>query len=64
MIGFVRLKDENGNWTTSRCVIGIVGPRGPEGPVGLPGEMDSSVYDPQGKGVDIFAYIDSVFAAL
>lgn len=63
MIGLMRVKDENGNWVT-QAVVGEEGPQGVRGPKGPRGDMDSSVYDPQGKAQDIFAYIDAVFAAL
>lgn len=63
MIGLLRTKDENGNWVI-QAVVGEEGPRGEPGPPGPVGEMDSSVYDPRGTRVDIFAYIDAVFAAL
>ena len=44
------------------------GPRGPQGPAGLPGadgtgDMDTSVYDPQNKATDIFAYVDEKTAS-
>lgn len=36
---------------------GAAGPTGPTGPAGA-GDMDKATYDPQGKGTDIFAYVD------
>jgi hypothetical protein len=63
MIGLLRTKDENGNWV-AQMLTGVEGPQGVQGPKGPRGDMDSSVYDPQGKAQDIFAYIDAVFAAL
>jgi hypothetical protein len=63
MIGLLRTKDENGNWVI-QAVVGEEGPQGEKGPPGPGGDMDSSMYDQEGRRVDIFAYIDSVFAAL
>jgi len=41
---------------------GVPGPQGPQGPAGPAGsgtgDMTASVYDPQGKATDIFAYVE------
>lgn len=37
---------------------GETGPVGPQGPAGA-GDMVASVYDPQGKQTDVFAYVDN-----
>ena len=63
MISILRTKDENGNWIVS-SVKGETGEQGPVGEKGKPGEMHTSVYDPQGKKQDIFAYIDAAVLAI
>ena len=37
----------------------LQGQKGDKGDKGDPGEMSASVYDPQGKAQDIFAYVDA-----
>lgn len=42
---------------------GDTGPAGPKGDKGDPGDMQKSVYDPQNKAQDIFAYVDAAIGA-
>ena len=58
-IPVVRVRDANGNIVE---IPAIVGPRGPAGPGS--GDMLASVYDTQGKRVDIYQYIDASIAAI
>ena len=58
-IPVVRVRDANGNIVE---IPAIVGPRGPAGPGS--GDMLASVYDTQGKRVDIYKYIDASIAAI
>lgn len=64
MGSILRFKDENGNWVSVPALVGPQGKEGPVGPQGDPGDMSPSVYDPQGKKQDIFAYVDEVAASL
>ena len=58
-IPVVRVRDANGNIVE---IPAIVGPRGPAGPGS--GDMLASVYDTQGKRVDIYKYVDASIAAI
>lgn len=42
---------------------GETGPQGPKGETGS-GDMEASVYDPQGRAQDIFAYIDGLIGGV
>lgn len=64
MGSILRFKDENGNWVSVPALVGPRGKEGPVGPQGDTGDMSPSVYDPQGKKRDIFAYVDEVAAAV
>lgn len=47
------------SWVNAGPFQGPVGPSGPPGPSGSgTGDMVASVYDPDGKRRDIFAYVD------
>ena len=62
MSSILQIKDASGNWVAIPSITGPEGPPGPRGepgPQGEPGEMSASIYDPQGKKQDIFAYIDA-----
>lgn len=53
------MKGDTGD-TGPQGVQGPQGPQGPPGPAGSgTGDMLASVYDPQGKAQDIFAYVDA-----
>lgn len=64
MASILRFKNDDGNWVSVPALVGPQGPQGPVGPQGETGDMSPSVYDPQGKKTDIFAYVDEVAAAI
>ena len=62
MSSILQIKDNNGNWIAIPSLTGAQGERGIQGEKGEkgdPGDMSVSVYDPQGKKQDIFAYVDA-----
>lgn len=65
MSSILQIKDANGNWVPIPAITGPKGDtgekgdKGDTGPKGDPGDMAVSVYDPQGKAQDIFAYVDA-----
>lgn len=59
MSAILRVRQQDGTIVEIPAIIGPAGPQGPPGPAGAgTGDMNASVYDPQGRATDIYEYVD------